>query len=160
MADLTQLLKKLLESDLQFVVVGGLAAVLHGSSQVTRDLDLCIALPAETIQKLRVILGPFHPIIRAHPKRLSFLSHPEGIDTIRNLYLETDLGAVDFLSEITGLGGVDVVFKQTVEVILFDRPCKVLSLDALIQAKYAMGSPKDIATAKELEAIRKSKMNP
>lgn len=51
--NLNLLLKALLEADLEFVLIGGYAAVVHGSSQVTRDLDLCAVLSPSNIEKLR-----------------------------------------------------------------------------------------------------------
>ena len=58
MKSLHELLKRLAEVNVDFVVVGGYAGVLHGSADVTNDLALCVALTPETVQRLRAALRP------------------------------------------------------------------------------------------------------
>ena len=57
---LSQLLQRLCEADIDFVVVGGYAAVLHGSNLVTRDIDICMVLSTENVEKLRKIFRDLH----------------------------------------------------------------------------------------------------
>jgi predicted nucleotidyltransferase len=73
---------------------------------------------------------------------------------VKNLYLETDLGAVDLLSSIQGVGDFARVRANSIEVDLFGRRCRVISLDDLIRAKEAVGREKDLLSLKELKAIR------
>ncbi|MGK5086005.1 hypothetical protein WDW86_00460 [Bdellovibrionota bacterium FG-2] len=75
-------------------MVGGFAGVLHGSAMVTQDLDLCLLLTPQNIEKLRSILKDIHPTHRMTPKKLSFSNIPEDISKVNNLYLQTDLGAM------------------------------------------------------------------
>ena len=60
---------------------------------------------------------------------------------------------MDVLGNILGLGDFNVLNKNAIEVPLFGRRCRVISLVDLIQAKEAMGREKDLLTAKELRAI-------
>ncbi|MGK5085150.1 hypothetical protein WDW37_17825 [Bdellovibrionota bacterium FG-1] len=69
----------------------------HGTSLLTQDIDVCALLTQENIQKIRELLGPFHPVHRMTPKKLSLLEFPAGISAINNLYISTDLGQIDFL---------------------------------------------------------------
>jgi len=55
MENLNHLLKRLLESKIDFVLIGGYAAVLHGSSQVTQDIDICAVISDENIDDLHII---------------------------------------------------------------------------------------------------------
>ncbi len=71
-----------------------------------------------------------------------------------NFKLSTDLGNLDLLSEVTGLGGYDQVRAASVAMSLFGMLCQVLSLDALIVAKRAAGRTKDLLVLPELEALR------
>src|SRR6185437_879490 len=92
--DINRLLQRLCDADIDFVIVGGFAATLHGSSLLTRDLDVCAVLTGAKVAKLRELLKDLHPAHRE--SRLSFLDNPSpGVD-VRNLYLQTDLGPVDF----------------------------------------------------------------
>jgi hypothetical protein len=72
---------------------------------------------------------------------------------MKNLYLETELGPIDFLGSILGIGEFERVHAASVEVELFGRRCRVISIQDLIQAKEALGRDKDLIAAKELRAI-------
>jgi hypothetical protein len=61
------LVQALVDAEVEFVIVGGWSAILHGSSQTTRDLDLCFARSRANIQKLVATLAPFHPKRRDFP---------------------------------------------------------------------------------------------
>lgn len=74
--------------------------------------------------------------------------------TVNNLYLKTDLGAVDVLSSILGLGDYQRVRAGSIEIELFGRRCRVICLEDLIQAKQALGRQKDLLAVKELRAIQ------
>jgi len=151
---LSQLLQRLCDADIDFVVVGGFAALLHGSTQVTRDLDVCAVLGSEDVAKLREALQDLKPTHRLTPQRLSFLTNPDPGVPVRNLYLETELGTVDILSSILGVGDFERVRTGSVEIEIFGRRCRVISLDDLIRAKETLAREKDLLAAKELRAIR------
>ena len=153
-APLSKLIQTLCDSDIDFVVVGGFAALLHGSTLMTRDLDVCAVLSNDDVEKLRAALREFHPTHRLTPQRLSFLGSPDPGVPVKNLYLETDLGAVDLLSSIQGVGEFERVRAGSIEVEIFGRRCRVISLDDLIRAKEAVGREKDLLAVKELRALR------
>jgi len=150
---LIQLLERLADSGVEFVVVGGYAGVLHGSSLVTRDLDICAVLTDENIEKLRESLKDLHPLHRMTPQALSFLQVPKVGEAISNLYLRTDWGIVDILTDILGLGNYDRL-KGNAEIFeIRGKQCQLIGIADLIQAKEAMGREKDKLAAKELRAI-------
>jgi len=153
MQNLRQILERLSDAGIEFVIVGGYAALTHGSSFLTRDLDLCAILAPGTIHKLRGALADLNPKHRLTPQRLSFLEHPPEGMGVENLYLETDIGIVDILSTITGVGDFAVVTENAEEVVVEGRTYRVISLDDLIRTKEALGREKDLLTAKELRAI-------
>lgn len=153
MQTLRLLLQRLAEAGLDYVVVGGFAGVLHGSSLVTNDLDICAVLSPENVAKLRKALADLHPVHRMTHKKLSFLEHPADGQPLANLYLETDAGIVDVLGNVLGIGDYGRLAKNAVEIPLFGHRCRVISMDDLIKAKEAMGREKDLLTVKELRAI-------
>lgn len=153
MHSLHLLLQRFADAGLDFVVVGGYAGVLHGSSLVTNDLDICAVLTSETIAKLRTVLADLHPVHRMTHKKLSFLEYPGASESVQNLYLETDGGIVDVLSNILGVGDFERLRRTAIEVLLFGRRCRVISLEDLILAKEAVGREKDRLAVKELRAI-------
>lgn len=151
--DFSQLIARLTDSGFEFVLIGGYAAVTHGSSQVTRDLDVCAVLTNENLERLRRALAGWNPRHRLTPERLSFLSLPRLGEPVNNLYLETDVGVLDILSSVLGVGDFERL-KRTAERLEVDgRTCWVMSLPDLIAAKEAMGRGKDQLTAVELRVI-------
>ncbi len=154
MAILSQLLQCLCDADVDFVIVGGFAALLHGSTLVTRDLDVCAVLSHQDVAKLREALRDLNPTHRLTPQRLSFLTNPDPGVEVRNLYLETELGAIDILSSVLGVGDFERVRATSTEIDVFGRRCRVISIDDLILAKETLGREKDLLAAKELRAIR------
>lgn len=153
MPTLHHILQRLADSGVDFVVVGGYAGVLHGSSLVTRDLDLCAVLSPATVDRLREILGDLHPHHRLTPQKLSFLQVPKPGDSVQNLYLQTDWGAVDFLSSIPGVGDFERLKARAESFEIAGRKFRLIALEDLIAAKEAMGREKDLLAQKELRAI-------
>jgi hypothetical protein len=158
--ELNQLLKRLCEADIQFVVVGGFAATLHGSSLLTRVLDVCTILTAEHVAKLRETFRDLHPIHRFTPQRLSFLDNPDPGTPLNNLYFQTDFGPIDFLGYIKGVGNYEEVLENSIEVNLFGYNVRVINRTALIKAKEALGRDKDKLTVTELRAIIEKSSGP
>jgi len=153
-ATLSQLLQRLCDADIDFVVVGGFAALLHGSTLVTRDLDICAVLSHSDVAKLRQALRDLNPRHRLSSQKLSFLDIPDPGVEVRNLYLETEIGTVDVLSSILGVGDFERVRAAAIEIEIFGRRCRVISLDDLITAKETLARDKDVLAAKELRSIR------
>ena len=151
---LKDLLCLLVDSQIPLVVVGGYAARMHGTSLLTDDIDLCIPLTPETITGLRALLAPFHPVHRMSPKDLPFSEYPKELSSIKNLYIRTDLGIIDFLGEVGGVGNYDRVLQNAAEVLIFGRKCRVISIDDLITAKLFMKRAHDLETVKQLEWIK------
>lgn len=157
MKSLNDLLTLLAKSEIPFVVIGGFAGVLHGSTLVTRDLDLCTILSAHNVQALRELLKDFNPKHRLTPQRLSFLNVPPPGQKLNTLYLETELGVVDFITSVTGVGDFDRIAAHADVISLAGFEVKVMGIDDLITAKESMGRDKDLLAAKELKLIRSKK---
>jgi hypothetical protein len=153
MNSLSQLLQRLADSRVDFVVVGGFAGVLHGSAIVTRDLDICAVLTPENVERLRDTLKDLNPLHRMTPQRLSFLNVPKPGEPVKSLYLQTDWGIVDILSSISGLGDFASIKANSETFEISGRTCRLISLPDLVLAKEYMGREKDILAAKELRAI-------
>jgi predicted nucleotidyltransferase len=153
MQDFDQLLQRLADAELEFVIVGGYAAISYGSSYLTRDVDICTALTEENVAKLRLALRDWNPRHRLTHRRLSFLEFPPPGQPLNNLYLETDVGIVDVLSSVLGVGDFSRLKSRAEEVEVDGERHLVISLEDLIQSKEALGREKDLLTAKELRAI-------
>lgn len=152
-SNLDNLLKLLLDHDIDFILVGGMAAVLYGASQITHDVDICTVIRPDQVEKLRQCLAPYHPTHRETPQRFSFLEIPKETGHLKNIYLQTDLGNLDVLGEIAAVGNYDAVLKNAITVELYGHRCKLIGLEDLIHSKEALNREKDKATIKELRVI-------
>ena len=155
-----RLIALLAEARVEFVVIGGLAATVHGSAYVTQDVDICYNRSPENIERLCKALEVVRPRLRGVPSDLPFRLDPPTIRAGLNFTLDTDLGALDLLGEVSPFGEYNEVVKSSEMAELFGLQVPVLSLEALIQAKRAAGRRKDLLLLPELEALLELKKRP
>ena len=94
------------------------------------------------------------PYLRGAPAGLPFTLDAQTVRHGLNFTLDTSLGALDLLGEVTGGGTYDHLLPSTTIADLFGHPCRVVTLDKLIALKRAAGRPKDLEVIAELELIR------
>jgi hypothetical protein len=153
MTDYRKALDTLRGGGVDFIVIGGVAATAHGSTQLTNDLDVVYARGADNIQRLAAALAAHAPYLRGAPAGLPFTFSAATIKLGLNFTLDTDFGPLDLLGEATGGGTYEALLPHTVTLDLFGGPCFCVDLPALIRLKRAAGRPKDILALGELEAI-------
>ncbi len=156
MIDFEQALTALAEARARFVIVGGLAVTIHGSSYVTFDLDFCYARDRENLSRLMQALSPYHPRLRGAPAGLPFRFDEDTLRGGLNFTLATDVGDIDLMGEVAGVGDYAAALASSQRVELFGAAFDVLTLDALIASKRAAGRPKDLLVLPELEALREA----
>jgi hypothetical protein len=154
--DFEKTLTLLSDEGVQFVIIGGLAITIHGSSYVTFDLDICYARDEENLIRLARSFQLVNPRLRGAPAGLPFRFDEETLKRGLNFTLTTDIGDIDLIGEVTGVGDYLVVATASMPVDLFGRQYAVLTLDALIASKRAAGRPKDLQVVPELEALREA----
>jgi hypothetical protein len=152
--DFETALKALTEAKVHFIVVGAYAAVAHGSSQVTRDLDICYERTAENMQRLASALAPYHPRLRGVDPDLPFALDQHALAHGMNFTLETDLGDLDLMGQLSGIGGFEALRDDAQLIHLHQQEILIASLDAIIRSKRAAGRAKDINAIPELEALK------
>ena len=153
MMDLDALLRALAQGGVEFIIIGGVAAVAHGSSRLTQDLDVVYSRGPENLARLSAALGPHHPYLRGAPPGLPFRWDVATIRRGLNFALSTDLGDIDLLGEVTGGGGYESLRPHTITLDLSGMACSCLDLEWLIRVKRAAGRPKDLEALAELEAL-------
>jgi hypothetical protein len=147
-------LDALRDSAMDFIVIGGVAAAAHGLAQVTFDLDVCYERSRKNLERLSAALRPYHPRLRDAPEGLPFVLDVGTIERGMNFTLTTDLGDLDLLGEVAGIGQYRDVLPVSDTIELFGRPCLILSLEGLIRSKRAAGRRKDLDALPALEALR------
>jgi hypothetical protein len=143
---------RLTQAQVDFVVVGGISAVLQGVSIVTIDLDICYSRSPSNITRLAQALAPLRPRLRGLPPDLPFTFDERALLFGTNFTLEVGDESLDLLGEMSGIGGYDQIFPQVEEVVIEGVPVKVLALPQLIATKEAAGRPKDLAVLPLLKA--------
>jgi hypothetical protein len=150
-----ELLERLRAHQVEFVIIGGLCVVIHGASLVTKDVDICARFDPDNLRRLETALKDLHPYHRMTPNRIPFVLDDRLCRELRNIYLRTDLGILDCLSEVTGVGSYEDALRLSV-------PClsgrfRMLDLDAIIAAKRAAGRDRDRDAVILLSAIKEKK---
>ncbi len=153
MTDFEGLLRALVDQEVRFVLVGGVAATAHGSSRLTQDLDIVYGRDPDNVERMVAGLAPHRPYLRGAPPGLPFQWDEQTVHHGLNFTLTTDLGDIDLLGEVTGGGGYDDLLPHTLELRLFGMTCRCLDLPTLIRVKRAAGRPKDLEVVAELEVI-------
>jgi hypothetical protein len=134
----------------RYVVIGGLAAALHGSPSVTQDVDICYARDGANLRALADALGEIHAHLRGAPDDVPFQLDARTLAAGDSFTFTTDLGWLDVLGTPSGTKGYDDLASAADEVEAFGQTFLVAGLDDLIRMKRASGRPRDLA---ELEIL-------
>jgi hypothetical protein len=141
----------------RYVVIGGYAAVLHGSPTVTADADICAARDPENLDRLAAALRDTHARIRTHavPEGVQVAIDGEFLAKMAMVTLVTDGGAFDLSFHPAAFpSGFDALAEHAVAYDLDGLVVPVASLDDIIASKRAADRPKDRAVLPILEALR------
>lgn len=153
MPDIERGLILLAEYKVDCVIVGGVAAGVHGYSQETSDVDACYARDSENLERLANALRSIQATLRGAPKGIPFILDAETLRRGLNFTFETEIGALDLLGEIRGVGGYADCLSNCIRIEMFGHKFNVLSLEKLVTAKRTAGRTKDLLALPELEAI-------
>ena len=153
MTDFEAVIREISDAGIECVIVGGLAATIHGSARLTQKVDFVYSRTSANIERLVAALRPHAPYLRGAPAGLPFEWSEATVERGLNFTLTTAIGDIDLLGEIIGGGDYDALVSNAIEVEIFGRRFRCLDLPALIRAKRAAGRPKDLDTIAELEAL-------
>ncbi len=154
MQNLTELARRLVDARVDFVLVGGFAAATYGVTLLTRDVDICCRFDEPNVRRIQTALADLHPAYRSRPD-LPFDLTADQCARLKNLYLRTDLGPLDCLGKILGVGGFDEVLSRSIQIKLPFGPVRILEIEALIRAKEAMNRDHDRISVRQLREIQK-----
>src|SRR5580658_8681637 len=134
-----EILWRLIEAKVEFSLFGGFASLHHGDTLVTQKVEICARFTPENLRRIESAFKDFHPRHRLTTNKLPLELTDELCHRLKNMYLNTDLGILDCLGEVAGVGDFDAVLRQSQLMRFPFGQCYVLKIDALMQAKQAVG---------------------
>jgi predicted nucleotidyltransferase len=153
MTDFGLLIRRFVDAKAEFILIGGVAATVHGSARLTRDIDFVYARDDANIARVVAALEGTKTYLRGAPPGLPFRFDEETVRHGLNFTLTCDLGDIDLLGEVTGGGTYGDLLPHSMPIKVSGVPCRCLDLPTLIRVKRAAGRPKDMEAIAELEAL-------
>ena len=151
--------ESLVRAGVEFVLIGGCAANLHGSPRYTLDVDVVYRRSLENMERLVAALAPHQPYLRGAPPGLPFKLDLATMRAGLNFTLTTEMGDLDLLGEVAGDGTYETLLPFVEPKVAFGVTLPVVNLEKLIALKRAAGRPKDFEPIAELEAIRQERLS-
>jgi predicted nucleotidyltransferase len=148
------LLEILTQADVQFILIGGVAANLHGSARATFDIDIVYARSQKNLAAIASALSPLTPYLRGAPPGLPFRLDETTLASGLNFTLSTAMGDLDLFGEVAGGGTYENLLAKSMWTEIDDLRIRCATLDQLIFLKNAAGRPKDFESVAELLAIK------
>lgn len=149
------LLRVLAAHGVDFVVVGGIAMVFHGSARLTQDLDICFAPDKANLGALGAALVELCARLRGVAPGVPFVPDGEALRRLSIVTLDTAEGPIDLLREPSGAPPYDELRRRADRMETDGIAILVASLDDLEAMKRASGRVKDQLDLEEIEAIRR-----
>jgi len=157
--DFLRLLTRLNKQGVKFVIIGGFASVVQGCTFVTQDIDICCEFTSQNLLLLQKAVADLNPVHRMTPGKVKLYLTQENCKHYKNLYLDTDLGQLDCISYVKGIGSFHRVINCSQTIEAEKQRFHVLTIEALIESKEAMNRPHDREAIVQLKAIKKTRKN-
>lgn len=137
-----------------FLIIGGIAGRLHGSTTMTRDLDICHAWTPQNLERLATALREFEATLRGAEPGLPFKLDARTLRNGRNFTFSTKYGSFDCLADPGGGMTYELLLPNAEWADLDGVRVRMASLDDLIRMKRAAGRRKDLIEVENLSALR------
>jgi hypothetical protein len=146
-------MRSLVAGRVRFVVIGGFAGALWGSTTLTGDLDLCYERSPENLERLAAALNTMGARLRGVPEAVPFQLEGPTLAAGDSFTFVTEFGDLDIIGSPAGSGGYEQLMRAATRFDLGDLEVGVASLPDLISMKLAAGRPKDLVEAEVLGAL-------
>jgi predicted nucleotidyltransferase len=149
------LLRRLVAHGVDFVVVGGIAMVAHGSSRNTNDLDICYATDPANLEALAGAMTELGATLRGVGEAVPFTPDAQALRKTSILTLSSSDGDIDLLVGPAGSPSYELLRARAERVTVDGIAVLIASLDDLEAMKRVSHRPKDAIDLEEIEAIRR-----
>jgi predicted nucleotidyltransferase len=153
--DPRQMLRRLTEGGVDYVVIGGIAVIAQGYVRTTRDLDIAFAGDAANMEALGRVLTELDARLRGVEEEIPFTADARTLAGIQLLTLDTALGWLDVHKVVPGVGRYEDLRRRAVNATFDGLPVRVASIDDLLAMKAAAGRDIDKVDIAALEAIKR-----
>jgi len=154
MFDPRSILSVLARHQVRFVVIGGVAASLQGSTTITNDFDICYSRDPGNLERLAAALAEVGATLRGAREPVAFRLDARRLKAGLNFTFDTKYGPFDCLGEASGSFDYEQLTTNADEMDLVGTKVPVASLDDLIRMKRAAGRNKDLIEVENLSALR------
>jgi hypothetical protein len=151
-----RLLEVLDRHHVDFVIIGGVAGLVHGSAYPTYDCDVIYARDRRNLEHMAAALVDLDATLHGAPPDLPLQLDARMLDAGCNFTFDTTFGRFDILGEADGMRDYETVRAAAKREEVWSIPVLVASIDDLIRMKRAAGRAKDKLMAEELIAIAES----
>lgn len=151
----TALLERLVAHGVDFVVVGGIAMIGHGSARFTQDLDICYATDAGNLEALGAAMVDLGARLRGIEEDVAFVADARALRRTTILTLDTNEGPIDLLVRPSGSPDYETLRSRAERATLDGVAVLIASLDDLEAMKQASGRVKDELDLEEIDVIRR-----
>lgn len=148
-----QLLGVLDGHQVDFIVIGGVAGLVHGSAYPTYDFDVIYGRDRRNLERMGAALVDLKATLHGAPADLPLQLDAQMLYAGCNFTFDTTFGRFDILGEADGMRKYDAMRAAAKREEVWGIPVLVASIDDLIRMKRAAGRAKDTLMAEELIAI-------
>jgi hypothetical protein len=148
-----RLLQVLTDRGVDFVVVGGMAGLAHGSAYPTFDLDVAYDRGRANLERMASALRDLQVTLRGVPADLPFQVDARTLANGANFTFDSPHGSFDILGDVAGISTYDELRRDALVATIEGRDVRVASIDHLIAMKRAANRPKDQMMVEEYIVI-------
>lgn len=151
------LIQALVEGNIDFVVIGGVAVVLQAMPRFTKDLDICYSTAKDNLDALGGVLVALKARLRGIPEDVLFVPDGRALRQTQILCLTTPVGDIDLLASPEGAPTYRTLSRRADIMELAGLSVRIASVDDMLAMKRAAGRPQDLTDIESLEAARRRK---
>lgn len=149
-----RLLRRLVEAEVDFVVIGGVAVVVQGNPRLTRDLDISYATDTENLDRLAGVLVSIGARLSGVDEDVGFVPDARTLRRVQTLTLSTHEGNLDLLVDPPGAPSYGMLRRRSDVIDLAGVSVRIASRSDLIAMKHAAGRPQDLIDIAALEVAQ------